>query len=392
MESLTATPPMIAPRRTWTPARPVRVCFLIDALAHAGTETQLLALIRHLDRRRVEAYLCLLRGDNSVSEALEPADCPVMRLGVGSLRHPATLIRFGRFVRFLHRRRIDVLQVYFPDSSYFGVPAAWLAGVRHRVRTRNNVGHWLTPLHRQLGRALNVFTTRTIANCEAARQALLEAECPTPESVCVLENGVDFERFRDIPPLSVSRENVRPRVGVVANLRPVKGLDVFVRAAALVGARHPRAVFEVAGEGEMRAALEQQAAAEGLAGRFNLPGNVADVPGFLGGLDLAVLCSHAEGMSNALLEYMAAGRPIVATAVGAARELIDDGVHGLLVPPDDAERLAEAIGRLLDDRALARRMAEAALRRALEQYSREAMVRRFEDFYESLVAGTQEEK
>jgi glycosyltransferase involved in cell wall biosynthesis len=373
--------------RAAAPARPpVRVCFLIDELAPAGTETQLLALIRHLDRRRVRPYLCLLRGDSPVSQALEPDDCAILRLGVGSLHHPATLWRFGRFVRFLRRERIDVVQAYFPDSGYFGVPAAWLAGVRHRIRTRNNLGHWLTPLHRLLGRGLNVLTTCTIANCEAARQALLEVEKPAAESVLVLENGVDLERFGDIPPLA-QRSPAAPRAGVVANLRPVKGLDVFVAAAARLGDRHRRAVFAVAGEGELRASLEEQARRGGLEGRFQVLGSMADVPGFLAGLDVAVLCSHAEGMSNALLEYMAAGRAIVATAVGAATELIEDGTHGLLVPPGEAERLAEAIGRLLDDRQLARRLGEAARRRAWEHYSREAMVRRFEDFYEHLVAG-----
>ncbi|HTU16665.1 MAG TPA: glycosyltransferase [Gemmataceae bacterium] len=364
--------------------RPVRVCFLIDELAPAGTESQLLALIRHLDRRRVWPYLCLLRGDKPVSQALEPDDCPILRLNVGALRHPGTLLRTWRFLRFLRRERIDVVQAYFPDSSYFGIPAAWLAGVKHRLRTRNNIGHWLTPLHRRLGRLLNAFTTQTIANCEAARQALLAAEEPRPESVLVLENGVDLDRFHNLPPLTVGVGTTRPRVGVVANLRAVKGLDVFLRAAALIHARHPQAHFTIAGEGELRAALEQQAAAEGLAEHVTLPGSVADVPGFLGELDVAVLCSHAEGMSNALLEYMAAGRAIAATNVGAAPELIVDGVHGLLVPPGDAHKLAEAIGRLLEDRELARRLGAAARLRSQERYSRAAMVRRFEEFYLSL--------
>src|SRR5579883_831208 len=365
--------------------RPVRVCFLIDELAPAGTEIQLLALIRHLDRRRVWPYLCLLRGDNAVSQALEPDDCPILRLDVGSLRHPRTLLRAWRFLRFLRRERIDVVQAYFADSSYFGIPTAWLAGVPHRIRTRNNIGHWLTPLHRRLGRLLNAFATRTLTNCEAGRQALLAAEQPRPETVLVLENGVDLDRFREIPPMAARPATMAPRVGVVANLRPVKGLDVFVKAAARILGRQPQAVFTVAGEGELRAALEQQAAAAGLAEHFTLPGSVADMPRFLASLDVAVLCSHAEGMSNALLEYMAAGRPIVATAVGAAPELIADGIHGLLVPPGDAEKLAEAIGRLLEDRELAQRLGAAARQRAWERYSREAMVRRFEEFYLSLV-------
>jgi glycosyltransferase involved in cell wall biosynthesis len=366
------------------------VCFVIDELAPAGTESQLLALIRHLDRRRVWPYLCLLRGDKPVSQAMEPDECPILRLEVGSLRHPRTLLRAWRFVRFLRRERIDVVQAYFADSSYFGIPAAWLAGVPHRIRTRNNIGHWLTPLHRHLGRLLNLFTTQTLTNCEAARQALLVAEQPRPDSILVLENGVDLERFRDLPPLTEHQTTGAPRVGVVANLRPVKALDVFVKAAALVHARHPRAVFTVVGEGKLRPTLEQQAAAEGLAEHFTLMGGVADVPGFLAALDVAVLCSHAEGMSNALLEYMAAGRAIVATAVGAAPELIADGIHGLLVPPGDAQKLAEAISRLLGDRELSQRLGAEARRRARERYSREAMMRRFTEFYEGLISQSRE--
>ncbi|MGH7224376.1 MAG: glycosyltransferase, partial [Gemmataceae bacterium] len=262
MQRLTLPTTVIAPRgdhaltrmlrRTDASSRPVRVCFVIDELAPAGTESQLLALIRCLDRRRVRPYLCLLRGDKSVSQALEPDDCPILRLNVRSLHHPRTLPPAWRFFRLLRRERIDVVQTYFADSSYLGIATAWLAGVPHRIRTRNNVGHWLTPLHRRLGRLLNVFTTRTIANCEAARQALLAAEQPRPESVLVLENGVDLDRFLDIPPLTAHAATTEPRIGVVANLRPVKGLDVFVRAAAAVQARHPRAVFTVAGEGELR--------------------------------------------------------------------------------------------------------------------------------------------
>jgi glycosyltransferase involved in cell wall biosynthesis len=362
---------------------PVRVCFLIDELATAGTETQLLALIRRLDRRRVQPSLCLLRGESTASQALEPEDCPVLRLGVGSLRSPAMLARAWRLGRFLRRERIDVLQVYFPDSTYFGVPVGWLAGVPAIVRTRNNIGHWLTPLHRRFGRLLNAFTTATVANCEAARQALLEAERPRAQSVVVLENGVDLTRFDVIPALGEQQRAVR-RVGAVANLRHVKGLDVLIEAAARLDDVHPDVTFEVAGEGPERDVLQRLIAERGLADRFRLRGSVADIPSFLSAIDVAVLPSRAEGMSNAVLEYMAAARAIVATDVGANRHLLADGACGLLVPPGDFVELAAAIGRLLGDAGLACRLGEAARRRAREQFSREAMVRRFEDFYASL--------
>jgi glycosyltransferase involved in cell wall biosynthesis len=208
---------------------------------------------------------------------------------------------------------------------------------------------------------------------------LLADEATDPETVFVLENGTDLDRFLKLQPAPSGAR----RVGVVANLRPVKGLNDFVDAARLVTARHPDVVFTIAGEGECRPALEHTAAA-GLAGRLQMPGVVDDIPTFLAGLHVAVLSSHAEGMSNALLEYMAAARPIVATDVGAARDLIVDGVHGLLVPPKDPGALAKAIARLLCDPGLARRLGEAARCRAQQKFSRTAMVRRFESFYDSL--------
>jgi glycosyltransferase involved in cell wall biosynthesis len=350
---------------------------------------QLLALIRCVDRRRVLPHLCLLRGDSQLSQALEPDDCPVLRLGVGSLRRLRTVGPLIHFARWLRRHRIDVLQAFFPDSSYFGLPAAWLAGVPHRLRTRNNLGHWLTPLHRFLGRLLNGLTTRTVTNCRAAKDALLAAEGPHPDSVVVLENGVDLSRFDSIAPLEVPAPGARVRVGITANLRPVKGLDVLLQAAGRLAGVHPHLHFEIAGEGEQRQELERQALACGLAGRFVLRGRVDDVPAFLSTLHIAVLCSHAEGMSNALLEYMAAGRAIVATAVGAATELITDEEHGLLIPPGDPAPLAEAIDRLVRAPEVAVQFGGAARLRARQHYSREAMVRRFEDFYEGLL--TQQE-
>src|SRR5262249_46481298 len=160
----------------------------------------------------------------------------------------------------------------------------------------------------------------------------------------------------------------------VSNLRHVKGVDVLIEAAALLTRDHPDLVFEVAGEGEMRAELERQVSERGLTDNFRMPGLLANVPRFLDSLDVAVRCSGAEGMCNALLECRAGGRPIVATAVGAAGEMIEDGRHGLLVPPGDAPALARALARLLDDPALARQLGDAARRRAQNRYSRQAMV------------------
>ncbi|HLW63832.1 MAG TPA: glycosyltransferase [Gemmataceae bacterium] len=365
---------------------PIRVCFLIDNLSRAGTESQLLALIRSLDRSRVEPFLVLLDGENDLSRSLEPADCPVLRLGVRSFRRLSAISGAVRFGRFLRQHRIDILQAYFIDSVYFGVPVAKLAGVRHTLRVRNNLSEWLTPKHRRLGRQYGRTVDATLTNCEAGRQAILQAESLRPERVIVLENGVDLDRFRRFEPPDTARPAVR--IGAVANLRPVKNIDLFIQAAAELCKGCPNLQFEVAGDGPERGELEDVIAKLNLEGRFRLLGPVADAPAFLASLDIAVLCSKSEGMSNALLEYMAAGRAIVATSVGANSKLLCDGEHGVLIHPNSIPELVAAIERLLKDPELARRIAASARQHVEACFSREAMCRRFEEFYSCLVHGT----
>jgi L-malate glycosyltransferase len=342
----------------------------------------LLALIRSLDRRRVSPSLVLLDGEDDVSRSLEPAECPILRLGMRSLLRPSTLTAAIRLRRFWRRQHVDILQTYFLDSTYFGVPLARLCGIKKVIRVRNNLGYWLTSGHRQLGRWMGRLSHVTLTNSDTGKQALIESEHLRSEKIAVLENGVDLDRFPDPIPPDTAREVVR--VGIVANLRPVKNIDGLVRAAATLCPLHPQLRFEVVGEGEQRSELECLIAKHGLQDQFRLAGAINDVPGFLGRQDIAVLCSHSEGMSNALLEYMASGRAIVATDVGANSRLIGNRVHGLIVPPGDNVALASAIGWLIEHPDSARQMAVHARKRVEVEYSRSAMVRRFEDFYERL--------
>lgn len=366
--------------------RPIRVCYVIDRLQVAGTENQLLALIAGLDRSRVEPTLCLLDGEDEVSRSLEPADCTIIRLGIRSLKSPTTLARAYKLASYLRREKIDVVQTCLIDSTYFGVFTARLAGVPYIVRSRRNLGHWMTPAHRWMGKLCNRFTHATVANCEAARQSLLADEAPDPASVIVVENGLELDSLSSLPVYTPPTEPRTLRVGCVANLRPVKALDLLVRAMAHVSAWFPQAVCEIVGEGDQRAELEKLIAEQELAGKFILRGAERDVRGFLGSLDVAVLCSDAEGLSNAVIEYMAAGRPIVVTDVGGNSDLIEHEVQGLVVPRRDEVALAASIARLLAEPVEAARMAASARQKALARYERGAMVRRFENFYTQLVA------
>jgi L-malate glycosyltransferase len=372
--------------RTARPRRPIRVCFVIDQLSTAGTEMQLLSLLRHLDRSRVQPFLCLLKGGAAESRALEPEGCPVLRLGVTSLHHPSTIGQALRFARFLRKERIDVVQVYFPDSTNFGVTVARTAGVRKVVRTRFNLGYWMTRIDRWLGRLHSRLVDATVVNCDACRDSMVTGEWADPESVHVVENGVELAPFSRLTPARFNPEGKRRRrVGLVANLRPVKEPHIFIEAARHIAEEHPDVEFHIAGEGTLRPYLESLIAELHLQQRVFLRGQVRDIPKFLGSIDFAVLCSRSEGASNAILEYMAAGRAIVATSVGGTPQLLEDGVHGLLVPPGDPVALAEALLKLLDEPALAARLAAAARQRVQERFDARHRARRYESLYEQLL-------
>lgn len=359
--------------------RAVRVCFLIDTLATAGVETQLVRLISQLDRSKIAPYLAILYPYTERAAALAPEDCQIHWIGLTtSLRHPSAIWHALKFARFLRRNRIDVLCVDLPASTQFGVPVGWLARVPRLIRTRRDLGYWMTPRERWIARCYSHLVDLTIVNSEACRRAALEIEKPRPESVVILKNDIDLRSFQSIPSPVEHSSRSRRGVGIVANLRPVKAPELFIEAAARIVRRHDDVVFRMVGKGDMRPKLEQQIATLGLTGRVELCGRVADLPAFLEELDIAVLCSHSEGMSCVLLEYMAAARPIVATRVGGAEEVIDHETHGLLVPPGNPEALADAIERLLRNRRLAVRLAEAARSRVTKEYGGPNIGKRFE--------------
>ena len=367
--------------------RPVRVCFMLDCLGVAGIECQLLLLLEHLDRSKVEPFLCLLRGDDDHSQQVSNLDGrPVLRLGIRSLRHPSVVPKAIAFARFLRRERIDVLHPLFPDSLYFGTPVAKLAGVPCVVQFRVDLNYWMTSKDRWLAKLLTPFLDGTITNCEACKQVAVEQAWRSSQRIDIIPNGLDLSRFvAPAPPCPAEQPVREKRVGVVANLRPVKNIELLVQAAALLKTSHPNARFLIAGEGESRTNIEALIRELALQDRIDLLGTVADIPTFLRTLDVAVLCSRSEGSPNSIMEYMATGLPTVATDVGGCRELIEDRQHGLLVSSEDPAQLAAAIDRLLRDSALAQRLGANARQRAFTEYGVDRQASRYETFYREIL-------
>ena len=364
---------------------PVRVCFVIENLIPAGTELWTTRLIQHLDRRRVRPSLCILDGRREESRRLEPTDCPVLRLGLAQLKTPRTLSAARRFLHFLSRQHVDVVQVHHADPTYFAVPLARWAGVPRIVQTKYDVGYWLRGGDLWLHRLIRRWVDATIANCQACRAASISQEGSPPAAVHIVDNGIPLDELLAIPCLQVADLQHDVRVGMVANLRPIKDPATFLQAAQRIAAQHAQVTFHLAGQGPLYEPLQRLARQLQLDDRLTLHGHVEDTTSFLARTGIVVLCSRSEGLPHALLEAMAAGRAVVATRVGGNAELIEHGVSGLLVPPRDPAALADAIGSLLRDPRRAVRLGQAARRHVFPRYSLPAMSRRFESFYEQLM-------
>lgn len=369
------------------PGRPLRVALVIDRLRAAGTERQVVQLIEHLDRRLVEPALCLLDGTDELSRLLEPHNVPILRLGVTRLRSGKAFSAAVTFRRWLSQQRIDLVQTYFPDSTFFAALVAGLTRHGRVIATRRNLGYWMQSSDLRRARWIGRLTRGTLANCDACRQRVLTDEGVSLERVAVLPNGIDPTPFANTQVLSRHELVDSPVVGMVANLRPVKRVDRLLDAAAELATEFPRLQYRIAGTGPLEEEIRARIDHLGLQHQIKLGGSQNDIPAFLGGSHIAVLCSDSEGSSNALMEYMAAGRAIVATDVGGNSELIEHERSGLLVPAGDSQALAAAIRRLLNEPALAETLAAHARERLAGQFAWPIVAQQYARFFHSVWNG-----
>jgi glycosyltransferase involved in cell wall biosynthesis len=357
----------------------ISVLYCIDAMVHGGTEKQLAALIKGLDRARFDPALCVLKPSTM---DLSDLNCPVLELGFRSFRSVSAIGCVRRLRRFIQDRRVDVVQTFFQDATLVGCAASLRTSVRARVATFRDMGFWRTPAKvAQLRLAYPAFHG-FIANCSAVAKQFHDLDGIPADKLAVIPNGV-----ASIAPAVPRLAPARPVVGIVANMdRQVKRVDLFLDAAAIVARADRGAQFVIIGEGHLRPALIDQAARLGLADCVRFVGGVTNVTDHVRRFDIGVVCSDSEGLSNAILEYMSAGVPTVARNVGGNAELVADGETGRLVHSDRADALANAIVALLRDSRQRQRMAAKARQVAERTFSMPAYVSRHERYYERLLA------
>ncbi len=363
---------------------PVRTLFVIDELDIGGTEQQILELVKRLDRRRYIPLVCCFR-PGRVSAEIEAAGVPVFVL---PKRAVVDIRLVWRLVRLMRRERIGLLQTYLFTANTWARLAGILARVPVIVTSERNVDVWEQATKRVIGLWLNRWTRLTSGNSEAVKEYLTGKGVPR-DKLRVVYNGVDATRFET----PVASDDTKAELGIpphhsvvclLARLEPQKDPRAFLQAAAMLIQKMPAVSFLVVGGGSLRADLERESRELGIETRVIFTGPRRDVHRLLAACDVSVNSSLKEGMSNTIMESMAAGKPVVATTVGGNPELVADGVTGFLVPPRDVVALAHAIERILADPPLAKTMGHQARERIAQRFSVAAMVEETERLYDEV--------
>jgi|SRR5579863_217074 len=373
-------------------SRPRRkVFYLLDSLNVGGTETQAVELALRLDPSKYEVTLGCLRARGPLLERLQGSSVTVVEFypqgGLDSVRGVYQLLRLAAFLR---RGRFAIVHTHDMWSNLMGVPAAYLARVSVIISSRRDLSHfdWYKRKGAWMRRIQNL-SEAVLTNADAIRTGLIADDHFAPAKVRVVHNGVDLERFCRKPGL---RSQLFPGTEqnqlavLVGNMHSdVKGHPWLIAAAPAIVREFPGVRFVFAGDGEQRKAFEQQAARLGLETNFLFLGRRNDIPEVLACCDIAMLPSRAEGLPNAVLEYLAAGLPVVASKVGGNVEIVRDGTTGLLVPPEDSDALAAALLRLLRDPELARKLAQEGHRFVEQNFSFERLIADVDGLYSELL-------
>ena len=367
--------------------RPLRVMFVITCMPVGGAETLLVNLVRRLDRDRFAPELCCLKYFGPLGDVLA-GEIPAFT-GLLSQKYDVTVL--GRLTRLLKQRSIDAVITVGTggDKMFWGRLAAWRAGVPVIASALHSTG--LPDRVEWLNRQLQPITDAFIAVAQPHARYLAEHEgCPS-HKVRVIPNGVDVERFRPLAPNTALRASLglpseSPVAAIVAALRPEKNHELFLAAAARIRRLRPDAQFLIIGDGAARAKLEALRDSLNLADSVRFLGTRGDIPELLSLVDVLMLTSHMEANPVSILEALACGKPVVATRVGSIPESVHDGQNGYLVPPGDADAIANRVVELFNDRNLARRLGHAGRQTVVEHWSLETMVRGYEELIEDIYA------
>jgi len=378
------------------PDRPLHILELRSVRGTGGgPEKTILVGAARSDPRRFRVTVCYIRDRRDEVYALDQL-APDMGVDYVEVheRHSFDGSIWPALRRLVRDRRIDIVHGHDYKTNLLAFLLARADGVVPLGTAHGWTGQTTreTRLYYPAERWLLGYFPRVIAVSSEIAGRLVAAGAK-PDRVTTVLNGIDTEMFRHDPDragparASFKVPSSAAIVGSVGRLERQKRFDLLIEAVARLRQQQRDVTLVIVGDGSLMPALRAHASTHGVADACVFTGHRTDVVEVLHGLDVFAQSSEYEGTPNCVLEAMAVGAPVVATTVGGTVELIEDGVHGLLVPPHNPEALASAIAAALDDPAATTRRAVAARQRIEREFSFDARMRKVEQIYEALVAG-----
>ncbi len=362
---------------------------LIEGLGKGGAEIKLLELVRCMDKSRFRFIVASL----GVTEEKDLA-APFREAGADVLvfqkRRRIDPLLLWRVVQLIRKNHVDIVMTTLFYADVVGHLAGKIAGVKAIVSWETSSSPLFTIGRRRIPYMWTVrFCDRVIAVSSAVARYLKEQRGVPAEKIEVIPYGVDLSRFTHRSPREVRESLGFDRthfvVGMVARLDPDKGHETLIQSALTLVTRYPRMRFALAGDGTLRKNLEAMVQEKGLSPFFSFLGYRPDIEKVLHAFDVVTLPSLHEGLPNVLLEAMAAGVAVVATAVGGIVDLVVDGETGLLIPPAEPAALENALSCMASHPEKTRRMGAAGRQRVEEYFSLSRQVQAFEEVFGSLM-------
>ncbi len=371
---------------------PVRVLYIVDQLTEmGGAERSLVKMIRSLPKERFRCSLVTFQIDRDLPLfSSMPCDVRVLPLRKS---YDAQALRLSlELRRFIRSEGVSIVHTFFETADLWGGLVSRLSRVPILLSSRRDMGILRRPKHALAYRFVNPLFTRVLAVSEEVRRCCIEVDHLQPERVETVYNGVEFpslplesrDACRELMGLSAFKEIVL----TIGNIRRVKGIDIFLRAAVDVCKRRPSVLFLIVGDNHEPAhfnELKELVSELGISHNVLFYGPSEEVGRFLAACDIFCLPSRSEGFSNALIEAMGAGVPCVATRVGGNVEAIEHDCSGLLVPSEDPKALSSAIAELLDNPSRARALGREASEVVQSRFTHEAMMVHLTTIYERLL-------
>ena len=372
-----------------TPQAKTNIILLTDCLADlmGGAERQIYELAKALDKDKFSVTVASLECVGQAPRHLiEEIGCRFVDFRVKRIYGLSGFIQGIRFWRFLRREKIHILQTYHFSSDIWGTFLAHLAGVKSIISNRRDMGFWRTQRHVAAYKWVNRWVHRIIAVSGSIKRLVMSEEGVPEEKIEVIYNGINLHDTWHMTHDTCSRESLGIKkddvvIMHVANLTPVKGHAHLLQAMARVLPECPKVKLVLVGEGPLRGQLTEMVEQLNLTNHVVFLGKREDARQLLNMADICVLPSLSEGMSNAILEYMAAGKPVVATNVGGNPELVQNGETGILVDKENSEQLAKALILLANAPYKRTEMGRNGYEKVKNKFTLPAMVSAYTDLF-----------